>query len=124
MRAFILLLMIFLHIYDDYHLQGILASMKQKVWWKDNAPNRMYKYDYLMALFCHAFSWSFMIMLPIAAYYKFTISNLFICVFLLNVLTHAAVDDLKANQFKINLIQDQTCHFAQIIATFIALLIP
>lgn len=29
----LLLLMIFAHIIDDYYLQGILAHMKQKVWW-------------------------------------------------------------------------------------------
>ena len=32
-KMFCLLLMIFLHIIDDYKLQGILASMKQKNWW-------------------------------------------------------------------------------------------
>ena len=26
--------MIFMHILDDYCLQGILASMKQKEWWR------------------------------------------------------------------------------------------
>ena len=36
-----------------------------------------------------------------------------------NMLFHAWVDDLKANQFKINLIQDQLFHFAQIIVTYI-----
>ena len=31
-KIFILLAMIFLHIIDDYKLQGSLASMKQKKW--------------------------------------------------------------------------------------------
>lgn len=35
---FIFLLMIFLHIIDDYKLQGWLASAKQKKYWKENAP--------------------------------------------------------------------------------------
>ena len=31
-----LLTMIFLHIVDDYYLQGVLAKMKQRKWWEDN----------------------------------------------------------------------------------------
>lgn len=53
---FILIFMIFCHIIDDYFLQGILASMKQKVWWKENYPDKIYSKDYLMALFMHSFS--------------------------------------------------------------------
>jgi hypothetical protein len=63
---FVILLMIFCHIVDDYYLQGILASMKQKKWWQENAPDKPYKYDYIWALIMHSFSWAFMIMLPIA----------------------------------------------------------
>lgn len=49
--------MLFLHIFDDYYLQGILASMKQKDWWrKQEGYNEKYKDDYIPALFCHAFS--------------------------------------------------------------------
>lgn len=58
----IVLAMIFLHIVDDYYLQGWLASAKQKDWWKQNAPDELYKHDYIMALFMHSFSWAFMIM--------------------------------------------------------------
>lgn len=43
-NCFLLLLMIFLHIVDDYYLQGILASMKQKEWWHKTAPEKMYRY--------------------------------------------------------------------------------
>jgi hypothetical protein len=39
-NCFLLLLMIFLHIVDDYYLQGILASMKQKEWWHKTAPEK------------------------------------------------------------------------------------
>lgn len=63
-KIFILFTMIFCHIVDDYYLQGWLASAKQKSWWEKNAPEKLYKYDYLAALFMHSFSWSFMIMLP------------------------------------------------------------
>lgn len=43
----IFLTMIFLHIVDDYYLQGILAQMKQKKFWKEQAPDVKYKYDYI-----------------------------------------------------------------------------
>lgn len=62
--------MLFCHIVDDYYLQGILASMKQKKWWQENAPDKLYEYDYLIALLMHGFSWAFMIMLPIAYWVK------------------------------------------------------
>ena len=71
MKIFILIVMLFFHIVDDYYLQGILAKMKQKKWWKENANNKKYKYDYIVALICHSFSWAFMIMLPIALFLNF-----------------------------------------------------
>lgn len=108
------LLMIFLHIVDDYYLQGILASMKQKSWWQNNNSQNLYKYDYLMALFMHAFSWSFMIMIPAM------ISGRFIWwVFLVNLAIHFIVDHLKANLHKINLITDQGIHVLQIVITYL-----
>lgn len=111
--------MIFCHIVDDYYLQGWLASAKQKKWWIENAPNDLYKNDYLMALFCHSFSWSFMIQLPILIYSFYT--HLFIwniLLFIINVIIHMFVDNLKANKLKINLIQDQIIHFIQIVVTW------
>lgn len=54
-KILFLLGMIFCHIVDDYYLQGWLASAKQKEWWSKNAPNPLYKYDYIMALFMHSF---------------------------------------------------------------------
>ena len=119
---FMFWLMIFMHIIDDYKLQGILASFKQKQWWKENAPDKLYEYDYIWALLIHSFSWSFMIMLPIAYVMNFNITGLFSIVFIANVLIHAFVDDLKANRKKINLIQDQTFHLIQICITATILL--
>ena len=65
-KMFILFFMIFMHIADDYYLQGWLASAKQKKWWEQNAPQQIYKHDYIMALIMHSLSWAFMILLPIA----------------------------------------------------------
>ena len=116
--AFILLLMLFLHIVDDYYLQGWLASAKQKKWWEKNAPDKLYNKDYIMALCCHAFSWSFMIMLPIALATNWDMGWLFLA-YPINMGIHAFIDDMKANKLKINLIIDQSFHFIQILSTWL-----
>lgn len=118
-KLFIVLLMIFCHIVDDYYLQGWLASAKQKKYWKENAPERLYKYDYIWALLMHSFSWVFMIMLPIAFINGFDIGVKFLIVFMVNLIIHAFTDDLKANKFKINLWIDQIIHLCQIVLTAI-----
>lgn len=121
---FVLLLMIFLHIIDDYKLQaGVLNNLKQKKFWEENAPDELYKYDYIWALIMHSFSWSFMIMLPIAFKMGFKLDLSFILMFILNVIIHANTDDMKANRHQINLIQDQLIHIGQIIFTAIILLL-
>ena len=113
--------MIFAHIVDDYYLQGILASLKQKTWWENQKSYKpMYKYDYIVALIMHAFSWSFMISLPIL-YLGFTKSIVFLII--LNTIIHGIVDDLKANKHKINLIIDQSIHIIQIVITWILLVL-
>ena len=49
--------MILLHVIDDFHLQGILASMKQKEWWKKQEGYKdLYKDDYITALMIHSIS--------------------------------------------------------------------
>ena len=127
----VLITMIFLHIVDDYYLQGWLASAKQKEWWKQNAPNPLYKYDYVMALFIHSFSWSFVIML-IPTYCTLTsqyvtdynvVSIQIIFTFILNLIVHMVTDNAKANRGKINLIQDQLIHMTQIIVTWLYLVV-
>lgn len=117
------LFMIFCHIVDDYYLQGILASMKQRKWWKNNAPEPMYKYDWAIALLEHAFSWAFMVHLPLLLYRYLGLIEysgfVFLASFIINWIIHAVVDHLKANLFKINLIQDQIFHICQIIMTWL-----
>lgn len=122
-KILILLLMIFMHIVDDYYLQGWLASAKQKSWWEKNAPDKLYKFDYIVALFMHSFSWSFMIMLPTTVYLLFIGGVWYPMLYLSNLVIHMFVDDLKANKKKINLIQDQLIHIIQIIITWILVLI-
>lgn len=117
MNLFIILAMIFCHIVDDYYLQGWLASAKQKKWWEENAPQKLYNHDYIMALIMHSMSWSFMIMLPIAISMSFNVSILFVIIFILNAVIHALVDNLKANKLQISLITDQLIHLLQIFVT-------
>lgn len=122
----ILLSMIFCHIVDDYYLQGWLASAKQKSWWEKNAPDKLYKNDYIMALFMHSFSWIFMIMIPIIVYSLVSgigLKEWLIIPYFANIAIHCIVDDLKANKMKINLMQDQITHLIQIIVTWIAFMI-
>lgn len=118
-NTFVLLLMIFLHIVDDFHLQGILADMKQKKWWESQTLDKKYRNDYTVALLVHSFEWAFLIMLPIAYMKNFQIGAIFGLFLLLNTALHAVIDDLKANQLECNLIEDQLMHIAQIFSTFI-----
>lgn len=128
MKIFILISMLFCHIIDDYCLQGILASMKQKSWWENNYPNEKYKNDYLMALYMHSASWSFMVLLPISIYALInSFSNSFwvswFTVWIINLSVHMIVDDFKANKLKINLVTDQIIHIIQITIAFILLIL-
>lgn len=119
---FVFMLMIFFHIVDDYYLQGWLASAKQKQYWQENAPQELYKRDYIWALIMHSCSWAFMIMLPIAYVNSFTVDVAFVIIFAMNVTIHAMIDDLKANKKKINLWEDQLIHILQIGLTALVLL--
>lgn len=118
-NIYMLLLMVFLHIVDDYYLQGWLASAKQRDWWKKNAPQTLYKRDYVLALLVHGFSWAFMTMLPIAFTLNFSIGWDFIACLFMNLFIHAYVDHLKANAKKINLWTDQSIHICQIVLTWL-----
>ena len=120
-KLFVLLVMLFAHIVDDYYLQGVLASMKQKDWWRKNSPGEKYKYDCIAALFMHASSWTFMTMLPVAIYLKINLPVMFFVMLVANCVVHFGVDDLKANFKKINLVQDQLIHVCQIVLTWIVM---
>lgn len=124
-KILLLLAMIFLHIVDDYYLQGWLASAKQKSYWEQNAPDKLYKHDYIMALFMHSFSWAFMIMLIPSVYTLITTPNIgnaslaIVLVFFANLCIHMVTDNAKANLKKINLVQDQLIHLTQITITWV-----
>ena len=116
-NVFIILCMIFCHIIADYNLPGWLASAKQKSYWEKNAPDQMYKHDYICALVMHSFSWTFMIMLPLMYAVDFKVDSFLLFLFVSNVLLHAITDDFKANKKVLNLWQDQSIHMYQIVIT-------
>ena len=114
----ILLSMIFLAIADDFYLQPIiLAKLKQAKFYK--GASIIYKYDYVASLFIHAFSWTFMMMLPLFYNLKKQEEIVFIALFWINVFVHAFADNAKCNAKMISLKTDQLIHIIQIILTFI-----
>ena len=126
MKYIILIVMIFLHIVDDFYLQGVLAKFKQKDWWKENYPQEIYKYDYIICLLIHSFSWTFVMMLPITIGLLFNLNYVdtdyfkYFLVMVLNIVVHSIIDHSKANLKRMNLTQDQLCHLVQIFGTWLA----
>ena len=109
--------MIFLHIVDDFYLQGILAKLKQKSWWKENYPDEKYSKDYLTALCIHGLSWSTMIHIPIIVMsymHGYGDGNCIFTTWFLNAGLHMWIDNEKCNRMNINLYTDQGIHIAQI----------
>ena len=120
-----LILMIFCHIIDDFVLQDKFTYLKQKSWWikackDDGLPFDKYKNDYKMALFEHSLEWSIAIILPIIFLCNVPGWILLLSV-IINTIIHYIVDNAKANQLRLNLIQDQLAHFIQIIVTCVLL---
>lgn len=117
-NGILLLLIIFLHIYADFNMQGIMAEMKQKDWWK-KYPKK-YQYDYVMPLIGHAFQWSFFVHLPVTIYAVLSnISTLefYACASIVfHTIIHAWIDTKKANDHTTTLIRDQFFHMLQLIA--------
>jgi hypothetical protein len=63
-----------------------------------------------------------MISLPLICWNDFKLSWVILISFIINAIIHAFIDDLKANKLKINLIEDQTLHLAQIVSTALIVL--
>lgn len=121
----ILFAMLYMHIKSDFN-QGIIASMKQSKWWKDNYNNELYKNDYRIVLVIHSVEWSISILFFPVAHYILTGGDSIVVViaaFIANVIIHTRVDDSKANRLTINLITDQVIHFIQISITWFILVV-
>ena len=119
-NGILLLLIIFLHIVADFNLQGVMADLKQKDFWKKY--DKKYQFDYVMPLIGHAFQWSFTIHLPMTIAAVATQKDcleLYVCMSIVfHTILHAWIDTLKANDHKTTLIQDQFYHMLQIILTW------
>lgn len=122
-KVILLIAMLYAHIVDDYRHQGILAQMKQKSWWEENAPDDMYRNDYIVALFEHAFSWTVAIHIPAVIYLYLTSGSMdvveFGFLFFAMWMFHALADHAKANLHAINLVGDQLIHIVQVVGVWI-----
>jgi hypothetical protein len=120
------LLMILGHFIADFTLQGWFANGKQEMWWREQYADednmeferrwKKYANDYKCAMFEHGLYWSLITFSPLFFFTQISEIALLIIV-VANAVFHAWIDDLKANKFKINLIQDQFWHFIQIAIT-------
>lgn len=129
----ILVIMLFCHTFYDFHLQGILAQMKQKEWWKRPSVDgerielerTKYRNDYKMALAVHSFEWAFCIQLPLLVnvynrcgdfgWFDVRSSLIFISMLVMNACFHYLIDDMKANDKTMSLVGDQMVHAIQVI---------
>lgn len=116
--AYVFLIMILLHIIDDFVLQPIcLSKLKQKSFWESYVKdNEKYKFDYKVALAIHALSWAIMIHLPLMVIGVGEYSILLSVI--LNTIIHAWIDDEKANKLNITLFEDQIMHLGQIVGSW------
>jgi hypothetical protein len=115
----IILLMILLHIIDDFVLQPIsLSKLKQKSFWEPYLKeSKLYKNDYKVALIIHGLSWSIMVHLP---FILLSVNEYWILWSVVtNAIFHAWIDNEKANKLSINLLTDQLIHLCQIITIFV-----
>lgn len=124
----LLIIMIYCHLIDDYVLQGILAKLKQRNYWvgATGPKYEKYKYDYIVALICHALEWSITISIPILVLFycnpKIILGIIIIVAIIVNTIIHSIVDHLKANEFMINLVIDQSIHLLQIVVYWLAII--
>ena len=121
----ILLLMVFCHLIDDFVLQDKFTYLKQKSWWEKTCRDEglsieKYGKDYVIALFEHSLEWSIAIILPIIFILDVP-GWVLLCSVVINTIIHYIVDNAKANQLRLNLIQDQLIHFIQIIITWLVI---
>lgn len=136
-KIFILIMMILLHIVEDFHLQGILTNLKQKDWWIKELRKfpynpdvwwDKYKHDYKVGLIVHSIENAVFVILPFMIndlYYTFTVksSNNFFIAWIIDLLlvgiSHYKIDNLKCNKLRINLIVDQLLHLAIIVVIWL-----
>lgn len=131
--CYIIWICVALHLVADYFLQGCLADIKQKDWWKEPLDKlyekyygygkslewcfrlkAKYEHDYIAGLICHATMWTLITFFPLMF-----IANpiVFSILAVANIAIHTVVDHMKANTHRINLCQDQLIHLVEVVAT-------
>ena len=120
----LLIAMLYCHILDDFCLQGILASLKQKSWWEDICSvEPRFRNDYKAALIIQSFLWCFFIHIPLILHIRYCgwtyNEELFLIVFVADWIIHVIIDDFKCNKHKLNLVMSQTVYLIQVIVTWI-----
>ena len=110
-------LMLFMHVIEDFHVQGILADLKQKRWWTENVKTKgfdhRYDRDYTVGLLAHGFEWSFFVHIPLIYFIGF--DPILLISLSVNAILHSWIDHLKCNLYATNLIEDQAMHIVQIV---------
>ena len=120
----VFILMLLAHFFADFHLQGVLADMKQEQWWKrQDGYNSKYKYDYVAALAIHSAEWTLWMMMPPLFLLPHLDLGMLLLLAALNMVVHSLTDNSKANYRDISLVQDQVIHLAQIAFTYAALVL-
>ena len=120
----VFILMLLAHFFADFHLQGVLADMKQEQWWKrQDGYNSKYKYDYVAALAIHSAEWTLWMMMPPLFLLPYLDLGMLLLLAALNMVVHSLTDNSKANYRDISLVQDQVIHLAQIAFTYAALVL-
>ena len=113
-------LMILCHIIEDFHIQGVMADMKQASFWRSYGEK--YANDWKPVIILHGMEWAILTSMPCLVMSWFDIPLWFVLVIVAMGLLHAYIDHLKANVGKINLITDQTLHMSQIMIIYLAYL--
>lgn len=121
-KQFVLTLMVFCHIMNDYCLQTLLISLKQRLQWTKGEFSGSYKNGYASTLLTRGFSWAFIIMFPVVVFYRFNMPLTFYILLITNCLIYAYIDDLEAGKHKISTTTNQSLHITQLVITFIALI--
>lgn len=116
----LVILTLALHFISDFNLQigARLHEMKQKEWWTRMfeeygiIDNKKYRNDWFVCLLIHSFVWTAITFAPMIWLY----GNKFItyCVLGFEFVVHAMIDNAKANDMTINLVEDQLWHLGQI----------
>lgn len=119
---FLLLVSVYLHFWDDFHHQGCLKEMKQRIWWETHPQyTDEYANDYKICMMVHAFEWACAVHAPYIIYglYNGLFTDMKVVMTLTSItfhmLYHARIDSMKANERKINLVTDQANHMIQLL---------